>query len=735
MPQLISFASWLARAEDSWFVALCEARPDLLRTDTPDVRALAARAASRAAVAAAVESLDTPALRALHRAAVAARVDPAVPGAELGADPAALRRLLELGLVWPARAADVATPLDAASYRIHAEVVGLLPTSAADRAQEIPWLTGEAPAPAPAVRIPGPLVANAQAAAVSGVLAGVLSVLDAVDDDPPSQLTSGGIGKREVQVRARAARLEVPHATFLLELAGAADLLGVGGSDLDPQWLPTAEYDAFMELDSAEAYGRLLRTWLTGTVDTTHVLAGRTGRGERVHSLTAAAGRGRLNPYAGFPSALPQLPYLKHLVLSALLSAIPDDDPQPAAAEPAHDDGSPAAHAVAFPALLARLRWERPLAAALSEDTLAQVLREAQALGLVCSPLGDPHAHGLTAFGRLTAAALAAAMEHAAAPAGYEPGRVDLGTELLPRIAAALPEPRTTVLVQSDLTAVAAGPVAPRLHAELDDIATVEARGQGTVYRFTSESVARALQRGRSAADVLAFIERISSTGVPQPLRYLVEEEAARLRRVQVAAARAVLVVDRPDDLDPLLADPLLAGAGLERVAPTVAVAAVSQDRLAALLAAAGQPTVTHGRASTTRQRASRRRAPTAVTRTSLRVPDAERAAFIDGLRRSRSAAPGADGGTGDDSPLGVLDVLREARAAGRTVDVDVVAADGTRRRLALTPTQITAGRVRGIRRASGRDTEIALAVSRIAAATPHPAEPAGSDAPVRGAG
>ena len=59
MPQLISFASWLSRAEDSWFLAVCEARPDLLRSDTPDAAALAARAATRAAVAAAIESLDT----------------------------------------------------------------------------------------------------------------------------------------------------------------------------------------------------------------------------------------------------------------------------------------------------------------------------------------------------------------------------------------------------------------------------------------------------------------------------------------------------------------------------------------------------------------------------------------------------------------------------------------------------------------------------------------------------
>lgn len=717
MPQLISFASWLSRAEDSWFLAVCEARPDLLRSDTPDAAALAARAATRAAVAAAIESLDTEQLRAVHRAAVAARVDPAVPASTLAAAPGVLTRLLALGLVWPAQAEHIADPLSAPLLRVHAETVGLLPTSAADRAQDIDWLTAQRPVPVEPVRIPAALVSNAQAAAASGLLSEVLSLLDAVDDDPPSQLTSGGVGKRDVQLRARAARLEPEHAVFLLELAGASDLLGVGGSDVDPQWLPTAHYDEFLALPGAEAHARLLTTWLTGTVDTTHVLAGRTGRGERVHALSSAAGHGRLNPYAGFPSALPQLPLLKHLVLAALLAAAPADGAADAGAMTGGADAEVSdAWAVPVDALLAQLRWERPLAAALSPGTLAQVLREAQAFGLVCSPLTAPHAHGLTGFGRLAARALVTAMRAAATPAGYDPALVELGPELPARVDAALPELQTTVLVQSDLTAVAAGPVAPRLHAQLDDIALIEARGQGTVYRFTADSVSRALRRGRSAADVLAFIEQVSSTGVPQPLRFLVEEAAAKLHRVQVAPARAVVVVDRPDDLDPLLADPLLAGAGLERIAPTVALAKVSQDRLTTLLEATGQPIGSHSAGAGPRPRAVRRRHSGAVARSSLRIPADERPAFIAGLLRGRTAAAPVQAGA---SPLSVLDVLREAQAAGRAVEVTVVGADGARRRLALRPTQITGGRVRGVRQAGGRATEIALAVSRIAAAAP----------------
>nr|WP_272902382.1 helicase-associated domain-containing protein [Brevibacterium daeguense] len=306
-------------------------------------------------------------------------------------------------------------------------------------------------------------------------------------------------------------------------------------------------------------------------------------------------------------------------------------------------------------------------------------------------------------------------MRAAPAPAGYDPGLVEVSDRVRGLVTELLPALQTSVLVQSDLTAVATGPVDPRLHAELDNIADVDTRGQGTVYRFTADSISRALRTGMSVADVHELIARVSSTGVPQPLRFLIDEAAAKLRRVQVAPARSVLVVDDPSDLEPLLADPQLLAAGLNRVSTTVAVAAVPQDRLASLLEAAGQPTLRHHATAGPPPRAARTRASAAVTRRSLLVPEKDLPHHIRGLLHARSAA--ASGSA--DSPLGILDVLREAAAAGSTVAVTVVGADGRRSRFPLRPVQVTTGRVRGIREAGGRATEVALGISRIASAEP----------------
>ena len=83
MPESPSFAAWLRTAPEPWFRAFAAHRTDLLRADVTDVARLAALAASQAAVARGLESLDATALRVVHRAAVLARIAPAVDRAEL----------------------------------------------------------------------------------------------------------------------------------------------------------------------------------------------------------------------------------------------------------------------------------------------------------------------------------------------------------------------------------------------------------------------------------------------------------------------------------------------------------------------------------------------------------------------------------------------------------------------------------------------------------------------------
>ncbi|WP_349828292.1 helicase-associated domain-containing protein [Brevibacterium litoralis] len=694
----LTFTAWLRGAPDARFGAFCRTRRDLLRTDAPGLRAVAAAAASRSSVALVLESLDTGLLRIVHRAAVAARVEPVVPAHVLGAGPEEISRLLDLGLLWPAHAADLPDPVGATAFRLQTEAVGLLPTSAAERATPPAWseespTAAQAPSPPRVRTVPGPIVENAQAAATAHVLSQVFGLADALEAEPASQLVSGGIGKRDVQRLARALDVDVAHAVFLLETAGAAGLLGVGGSETDPAWEPTLEYDRLLAADRAEAWGVLVRAWATREVDTAHVLEGRTGRGDRTHALATVARAGGPSPYGGFPSSRPQVPWLTHLVLLTLADLAGDTE----------------GRAVADADLVDRLRWDHPLSPAVNAASISHVLAEAEAFGLLCTPLADPHAHALTGLGGHLID------DHRTAMAGlppllpFDPDLVTVSPGLLERVRELLPATTSTVVLQSDLTAVATGPVDPRVHAQLRRVARVDTRGQGTVYRFTADSVGDALRDGMEAGDVTALLRRISTTGVPQPLTFLLEDAAARLRRTRLAPARSVIVVDDPDDLTTLLADPLLVSAGLERLTDTVGIAQVTQDRLAHLMEAAGRPTLRH-EVSGPAPRAPRPPRPAPAVRRTTRVPDHRLESFMASLR-----SPAAEGsGDAEVAPVSVLDVLRDAAATRTEVDVLVVGSDGTRRTLRLRPTHVSAGRVRAVRRSRAGDTEVTLGISRI---------------------
>ncbi|WP_043494722.1 helicase-associated domain-containing protein, partial [Streptomyces viridosporus] len=140
-------------------------------------------------------------------------------------------------------------------------------------------------------------------------------------------------------------------------------------------------------------------------------------------------------------------------------------------------------------------------------------------------------------------------------------------------LAPLLPEPLDHVLLQADLTAVAPGPLQRPLADLLGVLADVESKGGATVYRFTPGSVRRALDAGRTAADLHAFLAAHSRTPVPQPLTYLIDDVARRHGQLRVGAASAYVRCDDDTLLGEILADRRAAGLGLRRLAPTVLAA------------------------------------------------------------------------------------------------------------------------------------------------------------------
>ena len=184
-------------------------------------------------------------------------------------------------------------------------------------------------------------------------------------------------------------------------------------------------------------------------------------------------------------------------------------------------------------------------------------------------------------------------------------------------MSAHLPAPVDHVLVQADLTAVAPGPLVGSLGAFMRLAADIESRGGATVYRFTPESVRRALDAGWTSAEVIDTVRRSSRTPVPQPLEYLVSDVARRHGQTRIGGAAAYIRSDDAAVLDTMLASRDLSALQLRRLAPTVLVSSADPRVLVDLLREHGFAPVHESRDGTVvhteaprRRSGTRRRGP-----------------------------------------------------------------------------------------------------------------------------
>ncbi|WP_340296154.1 helicase-associated domain-containing protein, partial [Aquipuribacter hungaricus] len=324
---------------------------------------------------------------------------------------------------------------------------------------------------------------------------------------------TGGLGVRELHRVAVALGVDDGVGALVLQTAHAAGLLDTDAEE-SPSWVPTLAADTWAEEPVEVRWAGLALAWLEG--DTVASLVGTRDRGGTV--------RGALSDEVRRPSSAA----LRRDVLTELAQAPEDRAPR-------------------LEEVLARLDHRSPRRASPGRDDLvARLLDEAAWVGL-------------TGQGVLAGPARALLD-------GDAPGAARL-------LGALLPEPVDHLLLQADLTAVAPGPLVPSLAAEVDLAAEVESRGAATVYRFTPESVRRALDAGRTADELLAVLEEASPNGVPQPLAYLVRDVARRHGMVRVGAASSFLRSEDPAALAELLVDRRLATLGLRRLAPTVLAA------------------------------------------------------------------------------------------------------------------------------------------------------------------
>ncbi len=302
------------------------------------------------------------------------------------------------------------------------------------------------------------------------------------------------------------------------------------------------------------------------------------------------------------------------------------------------------------------------------------------------------------------------------APLPLRPGSV-----MPAELAELFPAPVEQLIIQADLTGVAPGPLAHAVAAELRLLADQESRGGGGVFRFSAASVRRAFDAGWTSAEVHAWLAAHSSTGVPQPLTYLVDDVARRHGTIRVGTAGSYLRVEDDAQAATILAHPHARALGLRRVGVGVLVAEVEASEVVALLRELSHTPATEdagGQLVTApaQPRAARR----TVEPATAMVPPAEVVASILAAERDhprrRPSAHRAPAGSTDDA----LDELRTAARDASRVRVRFVTADGSPAERELSPLDLEAGSVRAVDLESAKVITIPLArISSVLAVGP----------------
>jgi hypothetical protein len=492
----------------------------------------------------------------------------------------------------------------------------------------------------------------AAGASASEVLALLDELLDSWSQNPPRVLRTGGLAVRDLKAAAAQLDTTPEHTAYLVELALIADLVADDG-EVDPHWVPTAEYDIWQTEPGGERWARLALAWLT-TTRAPHRVGGRTDAAAVINAL-------------GPDGQWPPIRTLRRGVLDLLAQA------QSGVAPTVTD-------------VAAAVRWRRPRRVPRTLDTVVEaVLREASWLGVT--------GHGALSVG----------------------GRALLASDgdvqgLAESIHPHLPAPVDAVLLQADLTAIAPGPVTGSLAAFLRLVADVESRGGATVHRFSEDSIRRCLDTGWTGEDILAGLRDASSTPVPQPLEYLVRDVARRHGTIRVRGVSSVIRSEDEGGLDVMLANRRLAALQLRRIAPTVLTSPVGPEVVLEMLREEGFAPVPESASGTVtvptrpaRRAVRQRSVDPALVQT---MDNAQLGSLVAGLRASEAhararAVPTADGRTGPaipaNDPTTSMAVLREAIADGRAVWLGYSDGIGRTQRLLFHPERLDGGRVTGV--------------------------------------
>lgn len=133
-----------------------------------------------------------------------------------------------------------------------------------------------------------------------------------------------------------------------------------------------------------------------------------------------------------------------------------------------------------------------------------------------------------------------------------------------------LPKSQSNVILQSDLSVVAPGPLSFELERELLKFAEIENLGLASRYRLNLISVIRGFEAGLDVDAIEQFLGRIALTPIPQPILYLLRDAQTKYRSIKISGRDDALITCSTELISfELLGDSRLRQLSLKRISNT----------------------------------------------------------------------------------------------------------------------------------------------------------------------